>query len=453
MAAQPHHGQQHRGEDHLQPDEQHRQRRDHDAHAHARIEGTEAHLLPLHDGVHGQPQAQRDEQCPRHEPGLQRHPVAQGREPGRLGQDAQLHAIGHGAQRKAQHLHAHQRGASGVQHGVHVQADAADHQGPGREQGQEEHAQPRQGQARVQEEPARAEQQQEAQVAPAVAPAAQVRGPVTPVGRQRGGHLHDRQPAHGRLHDHLAGELHAFATQAEPADGQAVETPQAAVEVAHRHAEEEPADEAQHRVAQVAVQGRHGPGGDAAAEAVAHDELGPLAQGRQEGLQGAEVVAVVGVAHDHVAPARCGDACDQGCAIAARAHLDHAGPEGARERGRAVAGAVVGNEHLAAHGVRAHEGLRLGDARGQRARLVQARHQDRQLRRLVGPGLRQRDGCRWRPQDFAHDSLPRMSGPLDAPSGPLGPGCARGAVAVSRGRTRAGTSRARSCPFRRKPRR
>src|SRR5690606_41480955 len=59
------------------------------------------------------------------------------------------------------------------------------------------------------EQPARAVEQQEAQVAPAVPPGAQVRRAGAAVGRQGGGHLAHVETLQRGLHDHLAGELHA----------------------------------------------------------------------------------------------------------------------------------------------------------------------------------------------------------------------------------------------------
>ena len=63
--------------------------------------------------------------------------------------------------------------------------------------------------AGVEEQPARAEQQQEAQVPPAVAPTAQVRRAGPAVLGQRGRHLGDAELLDGRLDHHLARELHA----------------------------------------------------------------------------------------------------------------------------------------------------------------------------------------------------------------------------------------------------
>ncbi|KIT98664.1 hypothetical protein QU38_02930, partial [Staphylococcus aureus] len=68
------------------------------------------------------------------------------------------------------------------------------------------------------------------------------------------------------------------------------------MEIADRRAEEGAADQAEHRIAEIFVEHRHGAGRDAAFEAIAHHQLGAVAQRGEEGHQGAEIIAVVGVA-------------------------------------------------------------------------------------------------------------------------------------------------------------
>ena len=96
----------------------------------------------------------------------------------------------------------------------------------------------------------------------------------------------------------------------------ALEPAQTAVEIAARAAEEHAADRAQHRVAEISVQWRHRPRRDAAEKPVAHDELIAGTQLLDETFQTAEIVAVVGIAHDHVAAARGTDAAEEGTAVA-----------------------------------------------------------------------------------------------------------------------------------------
>jgi hypothetical protein len=83
------------------------------------------------------------------------------------------------------------------------------------------------------------------------------------------------------------------------------EAAQAAVEVAHRRAEEQPPEPGQHRVAQVAVQRRHRAGA-MPPKAVAHHQVVALTQLLDERVERREVVAVVGVAHDHEGPRAAG---------------------------------------------------------------------------------------------------------------------------------------------------
>src|SRR4029077_9979020 len=109
--------------------------------------------------------------------------------------------------------------------------------------------------------------------------------------------------------------------QVERERGGAGEAAQTAVEIAHRGAEKQASDEAQHRVAEIAVQLRHGAGTDPAPEAVSNDEEIALPQLVDESLQLREVVAIVGVSHDHVTAARRGDACRERSAVASPRHL------------------------------------------------------------------------------------------------------------------------------------
>ncbi len=220
-------------------------------------------------------------------------------------------------------------------------------------------------------------------MAPAVAPAAQVRRAVAAVRRQCGRHFDDAQAVQRRLDHHLARELHAGRLQVEREHRFAIEPTQSAMEVTHRTAEEQPADEAQHRVAQIAMQLGHRARADAASEPVAHCQGSAIAQGCDEAAQVREIVAVVRIAHDHEAPASGRDACAQGRAVALDRHVDDARARVTRDRLRAVGRAVVGNENLAGNARLRDEAARLVDAGWQRAILIEAGHQDRQLERAA----------------------------------------------------------------------
>ena len=99
------------------------------------------------------------------------------------------------------------------------------------------------------------------------------------------------------------------------------EAAHAAVDVVDRRAEPAARHAREHRVAEPAVQARHRAGQHASAarlQPAALHEVVALAQPLDELRHLAEVVAVVGVAHDHEAPARRCDAAHQRGAVAAR---------------------------------------------------------------------------------------------------------------------------------------
>jgi len=230
-------------------------------------------------------------------------------------------------------------------------------------------------------------------VPPPVAPAPQVRRARAAVGAQRDRHLAGTQPVQRGLDDHLARELHAGGAQVEPEDRLAVEPAQPAVEVADAAAEEHPPEERQHGVAEVAVQRGHGVARDPALEPVAHHELVAGAQAFHERADRGEVVAAVGVGHDDVAAARRLDAAHQRGAVPLLRDLDDARAGLLGERLRAVGAAVVGDEDLArGAGVR-EAGERGAYAGGDRLRLVEARHEHRDLDGGLGhAGSPQADG-------------------------------------------------------------
>jgi len=127
------------------------------------------------------------------------------------------------------------------------------------------------------------------------------------------------------------------------------------------------------------MQGRHRARRDAAGEAVPHHQLITGAQAVEKRVEPAEIVAVVAVADDDLAAARGADPGDQAVAIPPLGHMDDASPEAARKLRRAVRTAVVGHEHLALDPGAGEKPECLANAGRQRHRLVEARHQDRQL--------------------------------------------------------------------------
>ena len=176
-----------------------------------------------------------------------------------------------------------------------------------------------------------------------------------------------RRIGEARLHDHLARELHAARAQAEVDDRVLAEAADAAVEVAHRRAEEQAAEARQHRVADPAVQPRHRARLDPTGEAVAHHEVVAVAQVLEERAEVLEVVAVVGVGHDHVGAARgCPGStrCRSPCGARSRPRARRT-----RELGRVVGAAVVGDDHFAGDARFAQPGHGLADAQRRRFRL------------------------------------------------------------------------------------
>ena len=133
------------------------------------------------------------------------------------------------------------------------------------------------------------------------------------------------------------------------------------------------------------MQQRHGALLDAALEAVAHHEAMAGTQLFDEAFQPGEIVAVVRVPHDDVAAARRGDSARQRCAVAALGNLHEASPCSLRQSLRAVARAVVGDQHLAGNSRALEEAARLGDAGGHRGCLVEAGHENRQLDHASAP--------------------------------------------------------------------
>ena len=144
-----------------------------------------------------------------------------------------------------------------------------------------------------------------------------------------------------------------------------------------RDPEEEAAEEGEDGVAEPAVKGRHRARLDPPAEPRAHDEVVPLLERRDEGRDLAEVVGVVGVAHDDVAPARRRDAAEERGAVAALGDGDDARPGPVGDLLRAVGRAVVGDDRPRPRGPRrASASTAAPHAALERLGLVQAGHHD-----------------------------------------------------------------------------
>jgi hypothetical protein len=160
--------------------------------------------------------------------------------------------------------------------------------------------------------------------------------------------------------------------------------------VTDRRVEEHAADEGEDRVADPAMRPHHGAGLDAAREAIAEHEVVSLPQAVDQRLDGGEVVAVVGVAHDHETTADGFDAADQRAAVALARDVDHGHAKLARYVLRTVGASVVGDDDLSRQAVPFDRRARLADAGGERLRLVEAGHNDRDLDRGGGSAIAMR---------------------------------------------------------------
>src|SRR5579859_247554 len=138
------------------------------------------------------------------------------------------------------------------------------------------------------------------------------------------------------------------------------------MEVAARTAEEHAAYRGEHWVADVTMQWWHRARLDAAEEPVAHHKFVALPELLDEAAQIREVVAVVGVTHDDVTPARRGDSRQQRAAIAARSHSDNTRAVLLGDIPRAVGAAIVGNHDFTHDPGADQERTSLCDARGKR---------------------------------------------------------------------------------------
>ena len=92
-----------------------------------------------------------------------------------------------------------------------------------------------------------------------------------------------------------------------------------------------------------------------------------------------EIVAVVGVAHDEVLAAGCGDAAHEGVAVAAAGDVDDASAEFASDLLGAVGAAVVADDDFAGDVVFAEDAHGFFDAGADGVRLVEAGHDDGEL--------------------------------------------------------------------------
>src|SRR5271166_2214049 len=155
------------------------------------------------------------------------------------------------------------------------------------------------------------------------------------------------------------------------------------MEIAAWASEEKPADSGKNGIAKVAMQRRHSARLNSSAEAVAHYQVVTRAEFIEKTLNMGEIIAVVGVTHQHESPSCRQDAAHQRVAVAFLRHGNDPRTCAASEVLRAIRGAVIGNHNLSAGIVLAKTAKGFLHAAPDGLSLVQTRHDDRNLDRLV----------------------------------------------------------------------
>jgi hypothetical protein len=145
----------------------------------------------------------------------------------------------------------------------------------------------------------------------------------------------------------------------------------------------------------------------ATAEPISNDEVNVFAQLLEEGIEPTEVVAVVGIAHDHKGSLRLLYACKEDGAVSTLGYLNDARPVLSCDFGRAICAAIIGDQNLANNASSLEVGKRLIDANAQGLCLIEARHENRELKRGRSKGL-QFVGPVPIGGDFTHALLPSI---------------------------------------------
>src|SRR5580693_5885391 len=141
--------------------------------------------------------------------------------------------------------------------------------------------------------------------------------------------------------------------------------------------EEESANEAQYRISQVPVQSRHRARCDPALKPVAHHQVSAAPESLDERHQGGEVIAVIGVAHDHITSASFGDPAPQCISVTTVSDSDDPGSGLAGQLLAAVGAAIIGYDDFAADVVFSQKSPCPPDTGGNGLSLIEARHQQR----------------------------------------------------------------------------
>src|SRR5216683_3645197 len=256
-----------------------------------------------------------------------------------------------------------------------------------------------------QEEPVWRVHQHESQAAPSVAETSEVGRPAALVRPENNGNLADPRADLPGLDDHLERKFHPRTADVQPVIEGAREPTHTAITVADAHVEEQIEQGGEAGISEIPVEWRHGAGFDAAAEAVAHDDVVAFPQFFHESRHVAEVIAVVGVAHDDECAMRGRNAGAQRGSITALRYADHTRSVLLGNLDRAVRRSVVGDDDFAGKACLAECLRRLIHAEGQRVGLIQAGDDHGYIGglRLVGPPGKCAFGSQYRVHRPHHD--------------------------------------------------
>ena len=154
-------------------------------------------------------------------------------------------------------------------------------------------------------------------MAPPVAPSPQMGSSATPIDVQRGCHFSDAQAGERNADHHFSCKFHPCCRETELANSGGFESSKTAVKVSDRNFEKQPTDEAEDRIAQIPMQRWHRTWSNPASEPISHYQIGTGAKFFDERRQILEIIAAIGVSHDHVFAASSLNTPQQGSPIAA----------------------------------------------------------------------------------------------------------------------------------------
>src|SRR5919106_6152982 len=174
-----------------------------------------------------------------------------------------------------------------------------------------------------------------------------MRRSASSIRRQHCRHLGDPHLKHSSLHNHLAGELHPGCSEFHFANRLFAKAAKSTMKITTGTSKKKSPHSAKHGIAEIPVQKRHGTGLDPALETVSHNQVVPLTQLCHKARNVKEVVAIVGISHDHVPATSRSNATDQRIPVPSRGDLHKPRPLSERNSLRAVGAAVIGNDDLA----------------------------------------------------------------------------------------------------------